>query len=121
MTPCEIHTVKFRMSIPAACLRYASLMRPEPHTPLPCTDQLRSAMMYSEPRPTVGVWYTGQGGSGLFQVIDHDSRRGLLHLRGLDGRRVRMTVDSWSKEPLEPATHAIQAALTFEWDEPVVG
>jgi hypothetical protein len=72
--------------------------------------------------PSIGIWYAGERGTGAFLVIERDESSGLIHLQATDGRRVRMTFESWSRRPLTRAQSSMGLVdERFEWDEPAIG
>ena len=64
--------------------------------------------MGPQSQPCIGTWYAGEGASGAFEVIDQDAFVGVVHLRATDGRRVRMSLERWSRQPLAPADERAQ-------------
>ena len=76
--------------------------------------------MKLESEPRIGTWYAGECATGFFLMIGRDADAGLIHLRSADGRRVRMTLEKWSRHPLRPARN-VHRQDHFEWDEPVIG
>lgn len=80
--------------------------------------------MTPQPSPSVGTWYAGECGTGIFQVIRCDVSSGIIHLGAADGRRVRMTLAWWSRRPLKAAEggrEPVRGIDRFEWNEPVLG
>lgn len=61
--------------------------------------------------PRIGAWYDGELHTGAFRVTHYDAASGAIRLQAVDGRLVRMTLERWRRQPLNP----------FEWNEPVIG
>ncbi len=74
--------------------------------------------------PRIGTWYVGEADTGSFRVFDCDVVSGVVHLRAADGRKLRMTFESWYRHSLVPADGADRmdhAPDRFEWQEPAIG